>query len=717
MIRNQPFIIDALLIYGLCAITVAQPIYDALGNGATFFVAHDAGKLEILVFAMIISVGLPTILVIAEAIVGLLSSPVRHIFHYSLVFLLAWAFALAALNNFSDANPVFILVCSGFLGLPFTVLVWKLDSVRNISAIVSFGVIVFPALFLFMTPVSKIVLAGNDAGVEGQVPTNMTTPVVLVIFDEFSPLGLLDSENNIDSVRFPNFAALAQTSTWYPNTVSVHFRTRYVIPAILTGNLPPRENEDLLPTQTSYPDNIFSLLGGNYEFNAIEPISKLCPKKYCNSILATSSFGWGVFWSDIVVIYKHIFYPKIWARMWLPELSDGWHNFANLTSPNTALLKQRNDKEAKIAGNFLTSHKVKKLQGRARIFDEFKNNIQPNSSTFDFLHSVLPHSPWIYLPDGRHYKERQMKRGGFWQDQPKADEVYHRYLMQLGYVDKNIGKLIHHLKRIGKFDKAIIIVMADHGLNFQAGLKRRDIKDNPSTLHVPLFVKYPKQDKGVIDERFSYTIDILPTIADVLEIELPWNVDGQSLLAEVPRKNSTLNIWDAGKEYTLFQDEIINLNAIPDRIEKFGERTPLENLSIKHSHTTLIGQSSAELDEILIESELKPKLKFDLKDYANISLSDDYLPAMFYGDIELAVEHEGPLSIAVTLNGKVVADIPTSGKGKMRHFALLLPPAAFVEGENELEAFLIAFSPTKKPIVTKIQLDTTRSNTSEKFGS
>ena len=47
---------------------------------------------------------------------------------------------------------------------------------------------------------------------------------------------------------------------------------------------------------------------------------------------------------------------------------------------------------------------------------------------------------------------------------------------------------------------------------------------------MPLFIKLPGQRRGRIISRPVRTIDLLPTIADVLGIRIPWHVDGRSLL-------------------------------------------------------------------------------------------------------------------------------------------------------------------------------------------
>ena len=46
-------------------------------------------------------------------------------------------------------------------------------------------------------------------------------PVVFVLMDEF-PVDALGGPGRIDAARYPNFAALARTSFWFPNTHAVH---------------------------------------------------------------------------------------------------------------------------------------------------------------------------------------------------------------------------------------------------------------------------------------------------------------------------------------------------------------------------------------------------------------------------------------------------------------------------------------------------------------
>ena len=66
-------------------------------------------------------------------------------------------------------------------------------------------------------------------------------PVVLLILDEFPVDSLLRPDGSIDAARFPNFAALASTSTWFRNSSTIYDSTPKAIPASRSSpNLRPR---------------------------------------------------------------------------------------------------------------------------------------------------------------------------------------------------------------------------------------------------------------------------------------------------------------------------------------------------------------------------------------------------------------------------------------------------------------------------------------------
>ena len=94
-----------------------------------------------------------------------------------------------------------------------------------------------------------------------------------------------------------------------------------------------------------------------------------------------------------------------------------------------------------------------------------------------------------------------------------------RYLLQLGFTDRLLGRLLRQLKREGIYDDTLIVATADHGIAFQSGVQtRRSVSQSnvEELTPVPMFVKRPRQRRGRISDAYARTLDVTPTIADVL---------------------------------------------------------------------------------------------------------------------------------------------------------------------------------------------------------
>jgi arylsulfatase A-like enzyme len=95
-----------------------------------------------------------------------------------------------------------------------------------------------------------------------------------------------------------------------------------------------------------------------------------------------------------------------------------------------------------------------------------------------------------------------------------------------------LGQIIRRLRAAGLWNRSLFVVTADHGVSFLPGEHERTVNltNIGDIAPVPLFVKTPGERTGHVDDRSAQTIDVVPTIADVLGIPVPWRVDGTSLL-------------------------------------------------------------------------------------------------------------------------------------------------------------------------------------------
>ena len=190
--------------------------------------------------------------------------------------------------------------------------------------------------------------------------------------------------------------------------------------------------------------------------------------------------------------------------------------------------------------------------GRAERFERFIRTIHASRRpTLWMKHALLPHGPWVYLPDGRMSRPPgpELLPGmqtipGFYDDYLRHHNEQ-RQLLQLGFADRLLGRVIARLKRQGIYDDTLIVVTADHGFAWKVGMEtRRNVSlSNVDELgSVPMIVKRPGHRAGRVDGALAQTLDVTPTIADVLNVPLGYRADGRSIFSRAVRARRTVRI-------------------------------------------------------------------------------------------------------------------------------------------------------------------------------
>src|SRR5216117_436913 len=140
-------------------------------------------------------------------------------------------------------------------------------------------------------------------------------------------------------------------------------------------------------------------------------------------------------------------------------------------------------------------------------------NAHPAGPHFVWLHLYDPHDPYEPPPPySQTYKDRL-------------------YDGEIAYADSALGNFVAYLKKLGRYENSLIIVVGDHGEGL--GEHHEDTHGiflYDSTIHVPLIVKLPRQsaDEKIVNAQVR-TTDILPTVLDVLGVSAPARLDGESL--------------------------------------------------------------------------------------------------------------------------------------------------------------------------------------------
>lgn len=118
---------------------------------------------------------------------------------------------------------------------------------------------------------------------------------------------------------------------------------------------------------------------------------------------------------------------------------------------------------------------------------------------------------------------------------PDAEKkrVVNRYDNALAYVDAQVGRIYEYLKTSGRLENTLLIVVSDHGELFgehEMVTHGRSLYD--AEARVPLLVHFPTRYKACDVLTPVSTLDVLPTIAAVLEVPAHPAFQGQSLWEE-----------------------------------------------------------------------------------------------------------------------------------------------------------------------------------------
>lgn len=500
----------------LTSFALAQPLLDLLGRNPEFFAVRGTSGTELTLFALAVVLVPPAALLGLEALAGLGGERARAAVHLVLVGALAGSFVLGALRRL-DAHPLVPLALAAGAGGLAVVAFRGAAPVRAGLTLLGAAGVLFLALFLANSRAADLVFSTPETAAATGAVARRPAPVVLLILDELPTASLLDARGRIDPVRFPGLAGLARSSVWYRNATTVHESTARAVPAILTGRVSRGRR---LPVLRNHPQNLFTLLAG-YDVHGFEVGSRLCPARVCGSRSLSGQLASLI--SDAAAVSAHLLLPERLARR-LPPVSESWQGF----------LGGSDDEPARV--------------------ERFLRSLRPGPRPgLHVLHLLLPHSPWRFLPDGRtygvQYPEPPWGRTEFWtEDEAIVLQGRQRHLLQTAYVDRQVGRIVARLRETGLYDRALVVVLADHGIHFGAGEKRRPAW--PANLHdiafVPLLVKLPGQRRGRVVDRPVRTVDVVPTVAAVVGARVG-RLDGRSLLAGGSGTGTVLLLKDSGR--------------------------------------------------------------------------------------------------------------------------------------------------------------------------
>jgi hypothetical protein len=124
----------------------------------------------------------------------------------------------------------------------------------------------------------------------------------------------------------------------------------------------------------------------------------------------------------------------------------------------------------------------------------------------------------------------ELRADGFGPGDPRFEDLVARYDAEILATDAAIGALVDGLAARGRLDRTVIVITADHGEEFlEHGWVEHGWTLERESIHVPLLFFAPGLLTPVRVETPISQIDVLPSLAELLDLPTPNGLDGASL--------------------------------------------------------------------------------------------------------------------------------------------------------------------------------------------
>jgi arylsulfatase A-like enzyme len=152
-------------------------------------------------------------------------------------------------------------------------------------------------------------------------------------------------------------------------------------------------------------------------------------------------------------------------------------------------------------------------------------------------------------------------------------------------IDAALARLLEALEERGIGPRAVLVITADHGEEFRdhGGMGHgRTLYEE--VLHVPLLIRTPGQTRGRVLGRLVSSIDLAPTVLEVVGVDSPSTFEGVSFARDL----------DADDTATSARRLLARLWDTRPRPVVFSERYPIvEEKAPSHRNAVVLGRSKA----------------------------------------------------------------------------------------------------------------------------
>lgn len=558
------------LLAGLSALAVAQPLLDIYGRNPSALSASELSTGQIWWFVALVTLVPVLVAWLSTLLVSRISPAAgdrtRQVWIVCFLVLLVGVLTRrVGLGTIASVAVVVLVVAPAFL---------LLERVALARTFIRYIALLLPAsavLFVFSSPSGQILRQDEAAAIDLQVESDAS--LMFLVFDELMLTPLLDTSGSINADRFPGFARLAEDSTWFRDAATAHVRSEQAVPAIFTGQQPRLGAQ---PYSWDHPESVFTLLGGSRPVDAFESFTSMCPASVCNTDVRTVETAvdrtFFDFMNDVVVVYGHLSLPPL-GRDQLPSIDSSWAGFGVEVQSVQVAESDARDEDA----NFDQDAQIDELLntggalGQLAQFESMVTRLieaDSEAASVSVYHGLVPHRPYRATVDGRLYNWR----GSDDATEAQRRERYQAMVMQIVALDRVLLRSIERLDEAGLWDDMMVVVVSDHGAVFAEGFgPRKQLRDTVGTdtdyVNVPMFIKYPGQVEGEVNDCPAATLDLMPTIMSTLVPGSSFAFDGIDLSNECPEDRERLVGESDGRAF----DAVGGVEQILERVAFYDQ--------------------------------------------------------------------------------------------------------------------------------------------------
>lgn len=742
----------------LLTVAVAQPLLQLYSENVAVFAAANYEGAVVVWFALFVLLVPPLVLTVIDGLAMYAIPRAEKYVHHCLVFLGLWAVTSVVLRAVSFGpwivDAMFTAIVAILLLTAYSrwalVKAW-ITMLSPVSLLVA-GVFALSAQSVIVPPDAEVIDIKKSTSntVAGPGTPQEDISVLWIVLDEAPMFSLLNTNGEINAQRFPGFAELAASSTWYRNVLATSQTTTDAVPAMLTGKFP---KSDVGPVLANHPKNLFTLMNGHLSMDAHEVVTALCPRKVCSKVSVSggdhiaqpngvaSSTSTTIAESDIVttkprtpfssflkdatVVVGHKVLPK-GLREKLPAIDEGWGGFGNadkvedieeveepadttVPSGPTTTIPLTEETQQNADNTTVTEWEDGGPQTQIPVVEGVvQRAARADRPTLHFVHALIPHRPWVLAPDMRASAQLPADKRSIEVLDGRRDRLQ-IHLSQYVAADNVISNMMTAMKKSANWRRTMIIVTADHGITFQQGEKHRETVNvkSPGTLEdlyrVPLFIKYPDQVGPVVSDCTASPVDLLATVSAVTGIDAGWTTDGKDLRNSCPQRDARRIIWPDGSYdmKTSFSDLMKRVEYYDKWIDADGDVDAIYRGGLSGS---LVGT------EVPVTSAVETSLSWTLKETGSYQSAGvgRFAPVVTRsrGTLTASRDFAQTEEALLVLDGKVfgvISELAGLTKGTTTEFTSIPMSRLHTPGRHNVELWVVNWANESQPVFSRVK--------------